>query len=309
MGEGIEKARPTVILPKKAGEDFKPHWIDGLPNNEYHAMRDYVSNTALQDALDSPAHFYWYSCLGNPRKETKAQELGTIIHAAILEPERYSKNLIVQPEFNLKSPTQRADLKAWRKNLDPEWIPVSASQRECVLRALDSVYKHPVLLGLLNASKKEVSGVFKEPHLGYQCRVRLDQIIPADRIVLDVKTSQDGSREAFTRSVLNYRYYFQAAFYLMGASAIEGTPFEQFYWVVAETQPPYLVELYPCDAGWLGCGDVDIQRALMKIEAAMRSNYWGGYQVEPTPLSPPNWFIQKDEYTTDALMEGLANHD
>jgi exodeoxyribonuclease VIII len=298
---------PTLVLPRRAEAEFKPHWHQNLPFEKYREHRDLISNTSLQDALDSPAHFYYYNCLGFERKGSKPQELGTIVHAAILEHERYAGSMIVEPDFDMRTKQGKADQAAWLKALKPEWIPVSQEQREIVMRILDSVHKHRQLLAILNASRKEVSGFFKEPHFGFACKIRPDQIVPADGLVLDVKTTIDGSRDAFNRSVLNYRYYFQAAFYLMGATQIEGTPFENFFWVAAETKPPYIVELYPADMGWIGCGDTDVYRALQRIDQAVKTGRWGTYQDNPTPLSPPNWFIQKDEYLQDPVMEAQAS--
>jgi exodeoxyribonuclease VIII len=293
----------SATMPSKAPLDYQPHWVENLPNEDYRGRKDHLSNSMLQDAVDSLAHFHWYNCLGNPRAESKPLQLGTIVHAAILEHERYANCMIVQPEFNMRTNQGKEDCAAWKKALKPEWIPVTEEQREIVMRILDNVNKHRQLLPMLEASKKEISGFFREPHFGFACKIRPDMIIPGDRLVLDVKSTSDGSRGAFSRSVLNYRYYFQAAFYLMGASQIEAVPFENFFWVAAETKPPYLVEVYPADLGWIGCGDADVIRTLSKIDRAIKTNRWTSYQEEPTPLSPPNWFIQKPEYTTEVMTE------
>jgi hypothetical protein len=64
--------------PRRSG------WVEGIPDDVYHADRDTVSSSGLR-TLDgrSPAHFR--AELDNPRTETPALVLGRLIHFVTLE--------------------------------------------------------------------------------------------------------------------------------------------------------------------------------------------------------------------------------
>ena len=66
---------------------MKPGIYPDLPNEEYHRC-DGVSNSMLSDMARSPAHFQ--AARRRQREETPAMAIGTAIHCAVLEPERFA---------------------------------------------------------------------------------------------------------------------------------------------------------------------------------------------------------------------------
>jgi hypothetical protein len=69
--------------------------IEGQPTAEYHGDRSAVSSSALKQMLISPAHCLRY--LNEGREETPAMLTGTMLHAALLEPDRFATEFAMVP--------------------------------------------------------------------------------------------------------------------------------------------------------------------------------------------------------------------
>lgn len=299
-----EKIKPQ--FPKVLPEDFTPHWVENMAIEEYHSLKDSISSSGLSEARRSPKHFYHRVCLGEGRKPTDAMVLGSLIHAAVLEPERYSRDMIMQPSFDLRTKIGKQDLEDWQKALKPEWIVVTEKNREIIMRILDSVFSHKQLLGILQAAKTEISGFARDPLAGFGCRIRPDIIIPDDLSILDVKSTEDASEESFIYSIRDYDYDMQAAFYLLMASIIEKKRFETFWWIAVEKTAPYCVELYQADMAWIGIGELKVQRAILAIKYAIENNAWPSYSGTGKIISPPSWLIQREEFSEESLYGQLT---
>ena len=93
------------------------------------------------------------------------------------------------------------------------------------------------------------------------CRARPDALDP-NGLIVDLKTSQDASPDAFARTAATFKYHLQAAWYIDGLHAAGVTPEQTaFAFVVIEKTPPHSVGTYVLDAESLvdllpqeGCG-------------------------------------------------------
>src|SRR6185437_2614487 len=85
---------PPMPTPAAPLEFEPPAIVDGLENERYHADTDSVGVGGLRLVAKSPLH-HWYACRREEREladPTPAQRLGTAIHAAILEPDRFASS-------------------------------------------------------------------------------------------------------------------------------------------------------------------------------------------------------------------------
>ena len=286
-------------LPEVAPETFENKWVENLSNEDYHSKKDHINAGGIREILRSPFHYY-QACLGNKREDTASMILGTLIHKALLEPNDFISKTIVMPEFNSRSNAGKLEKAEWLKAHESRII-VDQKQSDIISSILDSIAKMPELVGILSDGHKEISGFFRDPESGFKCRIRPDILIAADTVnaippyVIDVKTTRDASKEAFTRSILNYSYHVSAAFYLHGASIISGQQIENFQWIAVENVPPYAVACYEMDRAWLEIGEHLFKKALRTLKECMSKNEWPGYQVEPEFISPPDWVLKRFE--------------
>lgn len=281
------------VFPERTEKKGKPFWKAGIPEEQYHALRTFLSASGLKEALRSPKHFYYQFVLGNSRKETPALELGRVIHAAVLEPERFIRDMVTKPKFDLRSRFGKSKAEQWLAENENK-IHVDEKTHEVVLGILNSLSANKTISAMLSKSATEVSGFGYDPKTGLKLRIRPDAFLQAEGMILDIKSAVDASEKAFKRAVWDYGYYLQAAFYCFVASQIEGRKIEMFRWVVCEKSPPYDVAVYECDPAWMEIGEMDVRRALNRIDECLRTGVWYGYQRDGSEwLSPPLWLINQ----------------
>src|SRR5690554_7240947 len=68
-----------------------PCFIEGMPNEVYHSHPEGVSSSGLKLVERSPAHYRYQAA----RAPSRAMEIGTAIHTALLEPERFAADYVL----------------------------------------------------------------------------------------------------------------------------------------------------------------------------------------------------------------------
>jgi hypothetical protein len=146
-----------------------------------------------------------------------------------------------------------------------------------------AVKYHPTASELLQG-KKELTILSELQQT--KVKARLDCLI--DGIIVDVKTTEDASPEAFSRTIYNYEYHQQAAFYLDAANAC-GLEVGQFIFIAVEKKPPYAIGIYQLDADAITEGRALYRKALKAYETAEAFDYWPGYSTLIQAISLPHW--------------------
>jgi hypothetical protein len=161
--------------------------------------------------------------------------------------------------------------------------------------------EHPVASALLDpdhglperslfAQDEESGGVW--------LRAMLDWLpIPGPRrtIVPDYKTTADvGDPEAFGRTMANFRYHGQAAWYLdiMRALGLADDD-AAFVFIVQSKQAPYLVSVIEPDAEALEIGRTENRAAINLFAKCTGNNEWPGYDEGVVPASLPGWYTPR----------------
>lgn len=263
--------------------------IPGIKNDDYHASVG-VSKSQLDRLAKSPAHYM--ASLTTPRKETAAMRMGTLAHTLILEPER--ARLAVAPNCDKRTKAGKAEWEAFcAENEDAE--VVTADELETLQGMRDAVMGHAAAGKLLSAGIAEASAYWKDPATQELCRCRPDFFRP-DRIVVDLKTTEDASPEAFARAIWNYRYHVQCAFYSDGIEHSTGEPVRGFVFVVVEKSAPYAVAVYQLDAQAVAIGREQYQENLFTLAECRRSGKWGSYSDRIETISLPGWATRGYDY-------------
>ena len=225
-----------------------------IPADAYHSANG-VSNSMLAN-MDPPARLPVY--LSKKREVTPYMRLGTLIHHAILEPEKPMPRILVQPNTY---PNDKGEVKPWHNgaNYCKAWMQAAQeidqdvltraqydALRECV-RALES---DELVANSLATGEGEVS-VFADLKLPsgrtVTRRCRLDWV-RRGQCAYDIKKVSDGKADKweFARLARDRRYFVQAAYYMDAwndACATEDK-IGAFCFLVVEDVAPYLVQRY-----------------------------------------------------------------
>ena len=107
------------------------------------------------------------------------------------------------------------------------------------------------------------------------CRGRLDWLCLSHSVALDLKKTQDATYSKLQRTVADYRYMVQAAFYLEGLRQC-GEPVDYFIFAFIEEQPPHGIRVVELDRAWLSLGERLWQRDIREYSDCIESGRLAG---------------------------------
>jgi hypothetical protein len=220
-----------------------------ISDEDYHA-HDAVSKSKLAEFYNSPIVYKArYVDKVMPQKTaTSGMELGTILHAVLLEGKRLDDLIAVLPTTCLTSSgsinsrgSEYKDFAA--RNTGKVILKQSAIKpiSDCVAAVLRSD-----LGQVLGTSKdKERSIFWTDAETGLECRCKPDFWVELDDHIVcyDLKISRMVNKESFRRQIKSFSYWMQDAHYSEGLSKLTGKPVQFRFWVVEPVQP-YRVACY-----------------------------------------------------------------
>jgi hypothetical protein len=258
-----------------------------MPNDVYHDY-DGISKSGLDLVNRSPAHYAY----AEPRKSTRAMEIGTAIHAAILEPKLFEREYML-----LRDVTDRraSEYKQAVKALGSGERVLTGSEADRVKGMQASVQSNKQAMHYLDQDGfAELSALVRCPSTGVILRARFDWIT-MDGISIDVKKTQDVRYEAFQKSIANYRYHVQDGFYSYVFELITGQPLKAFKFLAIEEMAPNSSKLYELDDEAKAIGKRIALEDLDTYASAEISNDWHGVVHEEELISLPMWAVDYEE--------------
>jgi exodeoxyribonuclease VIII len=181
------------------------------------------------------------------------------------------------------------------KALKAEWAKENAG-REAVEPAIwariegmaAAILAHPLARELLTGGRAEVTVRWDDPETGLPCKARGDYWRPDIDTLVDVKTAENASPEAFAKSVANYRYHVQSAHYRAGFKAL-GWHIEQFVFIVVEKRAPHAVLVAMLDDAATERGEGLYREEMETMAACVESGEWPAYGNGIQILTLPRW--------------------
>lgn len=124
----------------------------------------------------------------------------------------------------------------------------------------------------------------------YLTKCQTDYINWGAGYVLDLKSTEDASEEAFGKSCANYRYPVQNAWYndVLDASPYGRHP-EGWAFMAFEKEPPYAIGIHYLDDFDIARGRIAAQRDFMRIARHRHADHWPDYGMGTKPLKLPTW--------------------
>lgn len=269
--------------------DFVYGLHQGMPSADYFKL-DAVSKSDLDLIAKSPLH--WKQSV---RDETAAMRIGSAVHCAVLEPERFAKVYVTAPECEKRTKAGKEAFAEFEA-ANAGKIILSIDESSLCRSVTNSINRHTRAFHLLDgAAQAEVSALWSDQEFNVRCRARIDAI-SKDGWLVDLKTTGDASPRAFAKSCANFRYHVQAAWYLDGYHAATRDLPAGFVFIAVEKTPPYAVAIYELDAKAVEYGRMLARRDLARYVTAKELDLWAGYSEEITPLSLPSWAFSETEW-------------
>ncbi|MDY0829070.1 PD-(D/E)XK nuclease-like domain-containing protein [Microbacterium sp. BG28] len=289
--------------------------VYGMPEEKYHRSPG-LSSTGAKKLLKSPAHYQHY--IAQPQEPKAEFDTGSAVHSKVLG---VGAQITVYPdgtgretfEFegkeldNVLAANGAVSTKAAKAFADEArahgLIPVKRVVARVVNLIAESVLANDVARAILEKATPEVSMFATDPDTGVKLRGRLDAEGPR---IGDLKTtSGEASESGFAQQAFRFGYDVQQGHYDHIYELITGDR-KPFLFIVVESSPPYLTNVFVLDADAQRMGKEKAQRARELYAECMESGRWPGYSnASGGPigvLKPPMWSIYdfQDQFDGEA---------
>ncbi len=277
-------------IPSQLGLGVHPN----IPNDVYHSGPGVSKSGLWTIHTKSPAHYKFPPPRDEDSTTAKAtKDFGSAAHIAILEPERLEAGVFKGPEDRRGNPWKDAVSYAEGNGM----ICLVAKDYDNMLALRDTVHANQRINSLITGSlphvakdkpEVEYSGYWIDPETGELCRCRPDLYRPDMKIMIDLKSTESAHPEAFARSVVNYGYHAQEAFYSDGYRALD-REVEGFLFLAWEKKSPFAFGLYELPPSIVDEGRAIMRQALGRYAECQKNNHWPSYSEDVTELSFKRW--------------------
>lgn len=251
-----------------------------------------IRRSLLWEIRRSPAHLKWR--MENPPEATPALIFGQALHAAVLTPEDYGRQFAVMPNVDLRT---KAGREAWdaAEAVAQGRTQIAFDWAEQIAGMVQAVRGNPMAARLLDGPH-ETSYFWADTLTGEACKCRTDAEtdIGDMHLIVDVKTCQDASTDAFMRDALHYGYDVQAAMYTDGYKAVTGRE-ATFVFIAVEKNPPYEVNILQAGTLFMQHGQDRYRHLLGLYHECRQRNQWPGYtgfDGDIASLGLPAWLAK-----------------
>ena len=213
-----------------------------MTNAEYHTRAE-ISKSDL-DLLAKSPYLLKLKKDGKYQSEaTPSQILGSAVHKLVLEPNDFINEFAIEPICDKRTKDGKAEFEKFVSENQSKTI-LKADIFETAKQISDSVLHAKSTAKFLKDGKAEQS-YFSEID-GVKVKCRPDFYNENLGLIIDLKTTSDGSPNGFMKSIANFNYHIQTAFYSDILRSL-GKKVNNFLFIAVETKEPYLVGFYELD--------------------------------------------------------------
>lgn len=258
-----------------------------MTNAEYH-RHPAISKGHLDAIAKSPAHYKARYIDGIKPDYSPAFVIGSAAHSLILEPENFARDFAVAPEgINRRTNEGKAQWAEFESNAGRRTI-IDAETYQQAKAIAAAVHRHPAAGRLFEIGEAERSIITTDSETGAQIKCRTDWL-DHQGLIVDVKTTEDASPDGFAKSIANYRYHVQAAWYWDCIEAAYDVEPAGFVFVAVEKKPPYAVGVYLIGPDSMSVGRQLARRDLRRLIACRDANHWPDYGDDVQSIEIPRW--------------------
>jgi len=265
--------------------------------DDYHAGPG-VSKSQLDKIAKSPLQF-WHS-EANPTNPTKAMILGSATDTYRCSQKEFDENYLVIKKISRSTTAGKTYWAEQSEKAEAEGRTILCEEPHKELADLKTIKaichalaEHPVASNL-TTSGSQVSFYWKDAETGLLCKCRPD-FMPVDGVLVDLKVTHDPSPNAFKRSIGNYRYHAQDAFYIEGVNqAINQAQLSialpsYFVFVAVQSEAPYDIGIYRLPEQARQLGTDCFRKDLRTYKECSVNDRWPGLCTQIIDLDLPAW--------------------
>ena len=165
---------------------------------------------------------------------------------------------------------------------------LSEDDYEVVKRMAWSLRAHPMFKKVTaKGGHIEDSIMWQDKDTGAMLRTRPD--FYNDKYIVDIKSTDDATPEAFARSMYKYGYHRQNALQCDGLSEASGKLYEHVVLFAVENKAPYLCRPYLVKGDAVEQGRSEYKKAAGIYKRCVDTNKWEGFPRQIVEIDLPQW--------------------
>jgi exodeoxyribonuclease VIII len=274
----------------------KPEIVEGMSYRDYDARPGLRAGYLAALDAGTPGKAEWERA---HQTDTPAMKLGRAIHCMILEPEKFAAEYTISagPVNPRTGNPYGSETKAYLEWEAQQTKPIiSRDEHARMLGMAEAIAAHPAARQIRNTPRQCELSVFWEQD-GIPCKARCDCVQAESNILWDLKSTSGAGYRDFERSVANYRYHLQAAWFINGlsrAGVIDG-PAVKFLWLAVESSAPYALAVYQCAGDLLNDGHLACEAAFETYKRCLTEKVFKtAYADEIILMQTPRWMLPDD---------------
>lgn len=247
--------------------------LTDMPEEEYH-RRPELSQSQAKTVLECPAKYRWE--FDNPTDPTDAMVFGSAVHSLVL-----GGPTVTEVRFDSwRSSGAKAEHDA--AVADGE-IPLLSKDMERARTMADAA----MATDMFDGGQTELSLFHGD------LRGRVDLL--HGPLIVDLKTTVSADPDRFGRSVVDYGYHMQAAWYMDLVEALGLARAPQFVFVLVEKTAPFLTSIVELDDDAIRIGRERNAAAIEIWRECTALDDWPGYGSTLHTVSLPQWAVAQHE--------------
>lgn len=302
-----------------------PGLTRGMSFADYVAIDAVNSHAIITGSQNTMRHMQAYRAGEMGREDSPDMRFGRAMHHRILEPDTFDASWPVATTCRAELGTgarkgQKCGAASSHCTQDGRfWFcgthsrPVDAGKAgdfvtEDELSRIDAIVAEVHRAGQLQRFRRPgwSECVIEFEYVGIKCKARLDRLSMDGPVILDLKKCQVGKadQESFSRSVWDYGYHIQAAFYCIAVKQVTGD-WPLFTWVIIEDKPPHCVNVIDASDFDLMAGRREIENILREWKRANESGEYHGHIRRNVTCAGglPAWVAKR--YSNEDLGESM----
>lgn len=307
----------------KDGTPIEPGLYYDMPSEDF-AKADGLSAGSIKRILKTPLHYIDKYRRPDLYPASRAMVFGRALHCYLLEPERFDVDFPNTPKANRASNAGLDTLIDWYTERMGDCTVEAGvddlSKQQGKRQYLKYLEEHATFDALTDPEKElldymkqswdlpehetvrnlfagegknEVSIFWRDRESGIMLKARLDRLyfLSGMALVPDLKSCTDASYTAFCKTIPNYGYDIQAAFYIEAVlSACPGVDQVRFIFAAIEKSAPFGAAPYVFNDPQ----DIDTGRRKCRVgitlyKQCLDTGSWPSYPNQIQPVSMPMW--------------------
>lgn len=270
-----------------------------IPESEYNRIPA-VRSSALKALKKSPAHCR-YAETHIDEDKTPSLKRGELVHCKILLPSLFHKRYcFVDIKRNTNAGKEQIAELELEYGVGNVLTPIHERQ---VNEICEGAWRNKAVRQILESVEgTETTAIWQDEITKMDCKARFDGWNKQINAIIDIKTTMDASKFAFSRSINNFDYALSAYHYIKGAESVQIFDDEiKFLFLAIEKEAPFCSAVYLIDDEALMAGKMLHESLMNKYAECSLKDEWPGYSDKIEAISLPEYGIRRieNEYNSE----------